>query len=473
MADVVSRVPKNSDAWKKVRAMGLDPDQGHALIYHGEIYITAEGYIFHAGKKGVQMIDAQLILDLCYPDDEYWTLRAHVVTKEGRHFYAQASADKDSVTSSVYNPEKHKNKVLETAETHAVRRALAKAYPELGVDPELLEIEVSMLTDGQQDTVSDIQLPVSAGTGTPAQPTGVVTEPGAPGASANNDGTVSTGRKRPRKPKNKTSDSDKEKRVALSSEFNNAALRLIREGGVSAELIHETLKTKYDVLCSFTDGGFVLDDLPLTALEEALGKLKAKVDALPTASVSGQAATPPTAPTEPLQTAPQQPGLALATEQKTTTGPRATLEAELVTLASDLDPIKVVKTINTTFNTAVEHKDGKYLLAPLTDGQLNEFVQKLREHKAKQPESTQPTNPVTLTSGPQTSEKALERKKWVIAHFTDKITKDVCEQLTIKVTGTAGTAKPGKPIGELTDEEWARLQQEIEALHKASATVSD
>jgi len=122
-------IPKNSEAYKKASSYGLVPEQGHAFLVSGEVYVTLEGYEYIAGPKlKVNEARGSVVPELSNPSENLWVFRAELKTSDGLVVVQHGHAHPKMVTRGIFNPAKRKDKILETAESRAMTRAFKTLF---------------------------------------------------------------------------------------------------------------------------------------------------------------------------------------------------------------------------------------------------------------------------------------------------------------------------------------------------------
>jgi len=136
-------IKPGSEAYKIAQSMDLKPEEGECGIMYNRFYVTKKGYISKAQKRGAKRIVTELVEQFCDMSLNRWVVKTTVETQEGHIRTGYAKSESKTVTGAIYGPmakgaglnesnsDKIRDKVLETAETHSIRRALENAYPDL------------------------------------------------------------------------------------------------------------------------------------------------------------------------------------------------------------------------------------------------------------------------------------------------------------------------------------------------------
>ncbi len=170
-------IKPGSEAYKIAESMGLKPEDGECGIMYGRFYVTKKGYISKAAKKGAKRIVTELVDQFCNMELNRWVVKTTVETSEGHIRTGYAKSESKTVTGAIYGPmakegglnasnsDKIRDKVLETAETHSIRRALENAYPDLIIinGDDNISNEDVIVTDITEKGLTG--LPATTGTG--------------------------------------------------------------------------------------------------------------------------------------------------------------------------------------------------------------------------------------------------------------------------------------------------------------------
>jgi hypothetical protein len=174
--DLVTIKP-GSEAYALAEKMGLKPEDGECGIMYGRFYVTKKGYISTANKLGAKRIVTELVDQFCNMELNRWVVKTTVETSDGHIRTGYAKSEAKSVSSAIFGPmakgtglnesnsDKIRDKVLETAETHSIRRALENAYPDLIIvnGDDNLSNEDVIVTDVTEKGLTG--LPATTGTG--------------------------------------------------------------------------------------------------------------------------------------------------------------------------------------------------------------------------------------------------------------------------------------------------------------------
>lgn len=180
MAYDLVQIKPGSEAYALAERMGLKPEDGECGIMYGRFYVTKKGYISKAKKYKAKRVVTELVDQFCDMSLNRWVVKTTVETEEGHIRTGYAKSESRTVSSAIYGPmakgeglnasnsDKIRDKVLETAETHSIRRALENAYPDLIIinGDDNLGNEDIVVTDVTVDNLNTLnRLPASTGTG--------------------------------------------------------------------------------------------------------------------------------------------------------------------------------------------------------------------------------------------------------------------------------------------------------------------
>ena len=140
---------KGTDYYQLAVSMGLVPENGHAGILYGRFYVTKSGYSYFGQKNKVLAVKTEPIKECCDRATSDWSVKATVFIEGRGTFEGMSRAYPGNVSRGIFGQlgKKKNDKCLETAETHAIRRAFQNAFPEL----------IPTFSDEGEEEVRDIE----------------------------------------------------------------------------------------------------------------------------------------------------------------------------------------------------------------------------------------------------------------------------------------------------------------------------